>query len=93
VQEVSIFDILALPSPTPQHSSSQPAPIQPVARLRLQHAVSALALSDTHLATAHGTEVICVFPNPALTFTCLQASQDVTPAELLIVAARANRKA
>lgn len=49
--------MLALLVPTLGHSGAQPASARAAARLRLQHAVSTLALSDTHLATASGSEV------------------------------------
>lgn len=45
-------------SPLPQHSSGASAPARPAARLRLRHAVAAIALSELHLAAAHGSEVL-----------------------------------
>lgn len=49
LQEVSIFDALAL--------GGTAAPARPAAQLRLRHAVAVVALSETCLATAHGSQV------------------------------------
>lgn len=59
VQEVTIFDSLAMASPL-QLWGATGAVAVPAAQLRLRHPVHAMALNDLHLATAHGHQVALI---------------------------------